>query len=137
MNTLLELFLSCFGFLVGLLCLRAGQTRRMHTQSTTYDLKFPADLAREDVERFLASLTGLLPPWWRRIVAQPVVSFELVAEQGKISHRVSVPATFRGYLESSFQAHLPGLRYEPVEAGDPWLPRKAATPVPCASTPRA
>lgn len=126
MNAALELFLACFGFLLGLLCLRAGQTQHMHARSAIYDLKFPADLAREDVERFLASLTGLLPPWWRRIVAQPVVSFELVAEAGSISHRVSIPVAARGYLESSFQAHLPGLRYQPVKPGDPWLPQKAA-----------
>jgi hypothetical protein len=126
MKTLLEIFVPCIGFLLGLLCLRAAQTRHMHAQSTTYDLKFPADLAREDVERFLASLTGLLPPWWKRIVAQPVVSFELVAEAGSISHRVSVPVAVRGYLESSFQAHLPGLRYKPVEADDAWRPQKTA-----------
>lgn len=125
MNALLELALSLSLLLPALLVYRAGASRQVQANSVTYELRFPRELEPEAVERFLASLTGLLPPWWRRLGAQPVVTLELLAEPGRLHHRLVVPASVRGSVESALQAHLPSVRAEPVEV-EPYALRQAA-----------
>lgn len=126
MKEALELLVAGTSLLAGLVILKAGEARRLATSPVVYDLRFPASLTSQDVERLLASLTALLPPWWKRIIAQPVVGFELYAEPGKISHRVIVPTSHCAFIEGAFQAHLPGVRYQRMAQSVAWQPLRAA-----------
>ena len=112
------LLIAVFGaaLLACLLVLRIDTAHWLRADHVVYSLKFPANLRPEDAERFLASLSGLLPPWWKRLIGQPVVAFELVATGTGISHQLVVPAAYAGFIESSLNAHLPGVRYEQGEA---------------------
>jgi hypothetical protein len=112
MNGLLDLLLSAAAVPPSALALRAGATATVQADPAILQLHFPSSLKPEDVERFLNSLTGLLPPWWRRVVTQPVVGFEVVAEPGSISHRLVVPRAVHGLVVSALQSQLPAVRYE-------------------------
>ena len=125
MTGLIELLVVGGTLPPSLLVLRAGSTRALHADPVIYELRFPSSLRAEDVERFLVSLTALLPPWWKRIVVQPVVVLELVATADQIRHRLIVPTVVKGYIDSALQAHVPGVRYQPIEP-ESWLPQSAA-----------
>lgn len=124
MNALLELLFAGGSLPPSLLTLRAGATHAIQANPVVYELHFPVNLAADDVARFLAGLTGLLPPWWKRIVTQPVIGFELVARGGTIRHRLIIPPSVQGYLDSALHAHLPAVRYEPVD-DEPFKPNYA------------
>ncbi len=125
MNAVFELVLASSALPPGFLALRAGCTRAVQARPVIYELRFPASLTADDVETFLASLTGLLPPWWKRIVRQPVVGFELVVTNSAVRHRLVVPPAVEGQLTSALQAHIPSVRYEAVPDAT-WTPRQAA-----------
>lgn len=98
-----------------LLALRYSETRRVQAGARTFKLTFPINLEVEPVERLLASLTGLLLPWWRRMLAQPAVIFETWATADGIQHYITVPRVATAQVSSALQAHLPGVRSEPIE----------------------
>ena len=50
-----------------------------------YRLTFPRDVRAEQVVAFARSLSGLLPPWWRRLVGGPVVVFEVTSNEHGIA----------------------------------------------------
>jgi hypothetical protein len=95
------------------------QTREVQAVNRTYRLTFPAELEAEAVERLLASLTGLLLPWWKRLSAQPAVVLEVRADASGIVHYLTTPHDAEGQVMSAIQAHLPGVRSEPVERSVP------------------
>lgn len=99
-------------FVLGLLSLRAGYTRALHANAAVLSLGFPAGLEVERVTRFLASLSGLLPPWWTRWLAQPAITFETLGGPDGISHRLVVPRSQLQVIENGLQAHLPSVRYQ-------------------------
>jgi hypothetical protein len=101
------------------LVLRAGATHNLQADPVIYELGFPGALSADDVARFLGSLTALLPPWWRRLVVQPVVGFEVEATADGTRHRLVIPRSIQGYMDSALQAHVPGVRYELTEP-EPW-----------------
>jgi hypothetical protein len=115
MTELLLVILSGSCLLIGTLVLRAGAARSDQHPSVTYDLIFPADLEAEPVTRFVSSLSGLLKPWYRRWVYQPVVHLEVVANASGISHRLVVPESVAPSIEAGLTAHLPSVRYQRVE----------------------
>lgn len=126
MNAVLELLLSVGLLPPALLIYRAGSSRSLQAGPVVYELRFPRELEVEAVERFLVALTGLLPPWWRRLQAQPVVTLELVAEPGSVTHALLVPTSVRTYVDSALRAHLPGITAVELTAGHQWLDLRRA-----------
>lgn len=121
MNAVYELALSAGLLPPALLIYRAGSSRQLQARPVVYELRFPGELEVEAVERFLVALTGLLPPWWRRVEAQPVVTLELIAEPRRIRHYLVVPKSVRTYVDSALQAHLPRIAAVEVTAPDELL----------------
>jgi len=124
MSALLELLVASGALPPSVLVLRAGATRNLQADPVIYELGFPGSLSTDDVARFLGALTALLPPWWRRLVAQPVVGFEVEATADGIQHRLVIPRPVQGYMDSALQAHVPGVRYELAEP-EAWQPTYA------------
>jgi hypothetical protein len=83
-----------------------------------YELRFPRGLATEAVEAWVGSLSGLLLPWWKRWLHSPVIVLETAADKTGIQHRLFVAEAFRHQIEDGLQAHLPGVRYTPMEIVD-------------------
>ena len=84
-----------------------------------YELRFPRDLETEAVRAFVGALSGLLPPWWKRWLSTPVVILETVATNYGISHQLLVDQSHAHHVENMLQAHLPGVRYTPLDAVPP------------------
>jgi hypothetical protein len=115
MNSLVFLAASSSLFVVAVLFLRASTNHEMQSGAVTYRLAFPTGLEAEAVTNFLAALNGLLLPWWRRWIGQPVICFEVRAGAGGITHFLTSPARVAGVIEAALTAHLPSVRYERVE----------------------
>ncbi|MDX6650010.1 MAG: hypothetical protein QOJ97_1961 [Solirubrobacteraceae bacterium] len=81
-----------------------------------FRVTFPRGATAEQVRAFMRSLSGLLPPRWRRVLGAPVVVFEVRAERGRITHHLIVPVASRDYVLGQLRAALPGVRTEAVEA---------------------
>lgn len=103
----------------GIVLLRLADLRQQHAQMTRYRLHFARDLDAEAVTRFLASLSGLLLPWWRRWHRTTFVVFEIRAKAGGIEHSLCVSRPWSTVIENMLQAHLPGLRYERCDLESP------------------
>ena len=115
MIPLLEVSLISATLIPAVLVLRFNSTRQLHSQMIIYRLSFPAELEAEAVQRFLAALSGLLLPWYRRWLARPGVVFEVVATKVGIFHQLAVPQRVRPAIEAAMSAHLPSVRYELLE----------------------
>lgn len=114
MTPFLEIFLSGCSLAAGLLVLRAGSAKHGQTPAVVYQLTFPSGLEAEPVIRFLSGLSGLLLPWWRRWIYQPVVALEVIATHTGIRHQLVAPESVAPRLEAALTAHLPSVRYERV-----------------------
>lgn len=111
----IELLVAGSALAAAAMLLKAGSVRQLQTESVTYVLSFPAGLEAEAVTDFLAALSGLLLPWWRRWVAQPVVVIEVAASDSGIEHRLAIPESVSGSVEAALTAHLPSVRYSRTE----------------------
>lgn len=86
------------------------------TAAQAFRLTFPRDTRPEQVVAFARSLSGLLPPWWRRWLAgTPAVTFEVTADEHGIGHRLIASAEQAGYVLAQLQAAVPGTRVEADE----------------------
>lgn len=101
--------------------LRALDARAAVEQLQTYRLRFPRGMQAEEVMVFLSGLAGIRPPWFLVWLQQPVVVFETHAREGKIEHRLIVPARLSDRALAHLRAALPSVRLEqqPTDA----LPR--------------
>ncbi|MFL6137400.1 MAG: type IV secretory system conjugative DNA transfer family protein [Frankiaceae bacterium] len=124
MSAALELLGTASLLPPALLVLRAGLTKEMQAAPVVLGLRFPGEFDAATVEAFLVALTGLLPPWWRRLVVQPVITFELLADADGVTHRLVVPQAAQEYVERALQAHAPSVRVEPV-TDTAWTPSYA------------
>ena len=100
-----------------------------------FRLIFPRGSTPQQVVAFARSLSGLLPPWWRRWLGTPAVIFEVAADEHGITHRLIVPAAQASYILAQLQAALPGTRVEeeavsPAEVGAAAELRISSTRVP-------
>jgi len=110
-------------FLIGVVVvLRSAEQSRLRASLVAYAVTFPRGLEDEAVQQLLTGVSGLLPPWWRRWLASPVVIFEIEASDAGIHHQVLVPRAWHAVLENELQACVPGVRYERLAALAP-LPR--------------
>lgn len=73
-------------------------------------LTFPRTVSDKEAVAAFRSLTGLLPPWWRRIFGTPVAILEAHASPSGIAHVLRLPAARADYVLGSLRAALPGLR---------------------------
>lgn len=100
--------------LIGLVALKWAEAERQRASLVAYRLRFPRDLEGELVERFLAGLSGLLLPRWRRWLSAPVVVLEVHAGPDGIEHFLLAPAAWSEVAENLLQSAVPGVRYEPT-----------------------
>jgi hypothetical protein len=116
------------GLAVGGLCavvaLRVLYAAREAEGRRTFAVTYPRGGAPDQVLAFARSLSGLLPPWWRRIVGSPAVVIESAADRSGIRHYLRLPAGSAEYVTGQLRAALPGVRI--VEADPPpFRPRLA------------
>src|SRR5262249_11595204 len=109
----------------GVFALRVGEARSMNASLVHYRLRFPRGMDVGAVEAFLAGVTGLPRPWWRRWIGTPYVVVELRASARGIEHQLLVPRPWASVVENLIQAHLPGVRYADA-APDPLNARVAS-----------
>jgi hypothetical protein len=110
----------------GTLLVRWLEARELAKNRRLYRMQFPRDLDPARVVYFLAGLSGLLPPWWRRPVATPAVVFEVLATEEAIDHYLLVPASLEPVVISHLRAALPGVRLTPQEGLPRWVPALAS-----------
>jgi hypothetical protein len=102
--------------LFGMIALRAGGRAQLHGDLVSYELSFPRELDAAATGNFLAGVSGLLPPWWRRWHSTPFVVIEIEASDKGIRHLITVPRQWAPAIENILQAGVPSVRYEPAEA---------------------
>lgn len=102
------------GCLIAAVLLRGAAARGSAQSLVAYQLRFPKGLELAGVESFLAGLSGLLLPWWRRWLASPYVVLEARATGAGIEHFAAVPAAWANTVENVLQSSVPSVRYEPV-----------------------
>lgn len=103
-------------FVVGLTVLRAADAREQRRSLVAIELRFPREQDAAGVEAFVAAISGLLPPWWRRWWHTPFVVSEVLADRSGTRHRLLVPRRFTRHVAGSLAAHLPGVSYEIADA---------------------
>ena len=118
MAPLLELSLAPSSLIPAVWLLKLGSSKDLHSRPVVLQLGFPAELDPEAVGRFLAGLSGLLPPWPRRWLTRPVVIFEVVATSNGVIHHLVIPRRAAATIQSALSAHLPSVRYERIEADE-------------------
>ena len=85
-GSLLPLLLGVGAIGVGLVLARAIEAAQYRSSLVGLDLRFPNQLDGQAVADFLASVTGILPPWWRRWLSRPFVVLEVRADAAGICH---------------------------------------------------
>ena len=96
----------------GLAGLAIAATTATDPSLRAFRLIFPRDASPEQVVAFVRSLSGLLPPWYRRWLGTPAVVFEVAANERGLTHRLVASADHAGYVLAQLQAALPGTRIE-------------------------
>jgi hypothetical protein len=104
-----ELALAAAG-LAGLAVVRALAARR--SDPVAFELSFPRGLTPEDALAAIRSLSGLLPPWWRRPFGVPTITLEAVGTADGIRHVLRVPSARAEFVVGALRAALPGLRVD-------------------------
>lgn len=106
------------GLGLGLVCLALVAGRSGTQDLVAFRLTFPRDTRPEQVVAFARSLSGLLPPWWRRVFAgTPAVIFEVASDEHGIVHRLIAATDQAGYVLAQLQAAVPGTRVELEDLG--------------------
>lgn len=99
---------------------RAARGRRV------FEVRFPRSLSVEDVEGFVRSMSGLLPPRWRRPFALPVVVWEIRADAEAISFHLRIEAGSTEFVVGQLRSALPAARIVEAEQPAPMRPTLAA-----------
>ena len=100
------------GIMLELVLARAADARQQRNSLEVFELRFPTNLDTDGVQAFIGGITGLLPPWWRRLWHTPFIGTEVLADRDGTHHRLLVPQAYARHVESSLAAHLPAVRYE-------------------------
>src|SRR5580704_695626 len=89
MTATLALLVASGGVLLSsVVFVRWVEGQRNAREQVSYELHFPKDIKAEAVQEFVSSLSGLLPPWWKRLFATPVVIFEVQSDASGIRHQM-------------------------------------------------
>ncbi len=92
------------------LLLRWQHLHRLASEHRSYRLQFPLGLKPESVTTFLAGLSGLLPPWYRRAVITNPIVLEIHSTPGGIAHYLVVPSRLVAIVAAHLRAALPSVR---------------------------
>lgn len=90
--------------------LRWLDVRRLNSTMHAYRLRFPRDLDPARIVRFVAGLSGLMPPWWQRPIRTSAITFETRATDLEIDHYLILPEALEPVVISHMRAALPGVR---------------------------
>jgi len=82
----------------------------VQTDPVAVRLTFPRTVSDKEAVAAFRSLTGLLPPWWRRLIGSPVAILEIHASPEGLVHVLRLPPARSDYVLGSLRAALPGLR---------------------------
>jgi hypothetical protein len=91
---------------------RVVVVERQERHRQTYTLRFPREVAPEQVTNFLLALAG-------RPSGRDSLVFETVAEQGRLTHRLRVPLRSVEFVQAQLRTALPGVRFAAVEHDAP------------------
>ncbi len=95
-----------------------GRILRRDGEPRVFEVVFPRDVTEGQVIASLRTITGLLPPLWRRaLVGSPTVTLEVWATHAGITHRLLVGAAQSPYVVSELSAAVPGVRLTEVASG--------------------
>jgi len=122
----LRLLAACIGLAASILLLRALEAKRMAATRRTYRLDFPRDVNAQAVTTFVGGLSGLLGPWWRRLIAMNYVVVEVSATDRGITHHLVIPHALVAVVVAHLRAALPGVRLSPDPDYQPHRPSLAA-----------
>jgi len=104
---------------VVVVALRWGFVAREASRRRTFRLSFAYGTEPGQVVAFWRSVSGLLPPWWKRWRQSPALVLQTSADASGISHFLTVAAGSSEYVLAQLRATLPGVRIEPVDAPGP------------------
>ncbi|MGH3539304.1 MAG: helicase HerA domain-containing protein [Pseudonocardiaceae bacterium] len=97
-----------------------AQVARWRQSLTGFELRMPRTATTDDLQRWLVTLTTLVPQRrrWSLLPHRPIC-VETTADQHGIRHIVLVPGQWRTHLLSALAAALPGARLEklPLDGG--------------------
>lgn len=110
--TLLVFIVAAAGLFGSILLLKLADAEEQRTSLVVISIRFPKEQDEAGVQAFLGSISGLLPPWWRRWWHTPFVVSEVLADHTGTRHRLLVPRRFVRHIEASLVAHLPGVAYD-------------------------
>lgn len=79
-------------------------------------LEFPRGVEPHSVESFVRSLSGLRLPYWRRVVGQPAIVFEVQASRDEVDFRLIMEAGSRDFVLGQLRNAIPGIRMSGVES---------------------
>jgi len=113
MITAALLLSACTGLAGVVVLLRALEANRLAATARTYRLDFPRDIDAQAVTTFVGGLSGLLGPWWRRLVSMNYLVVETSATDLGITHHLVVPDALVGVVVAHLRAALPGVRLSP------------------------
>lgn len=114
-GTLMALLLAGVGLACVVVLLRWLDARQLHADRHVYRLQFPKGLDPTGVVRFIAGLSGLMPPWWQRLISTPAIAFEVRATEEAIEHFLVVSESLEPVVISHLRAALPGARISTIE----------------------
>src|SRR4051795_12631353 len=100
MNPAVSLGLAASLMAIGVTWLRFVEQRRADLGREVFRLRFPRDTDAEAVIRFVAGLSGLRPPWYRRWLHVATVILEVHATKGQIEHVLVMPRRSSGFVLS-------------------------------------
>jgi hypothetical protein len=121
--------------LVGVAIGAISRVRGRAAEERVVALTFPRGLRAEQAVDALRALTGLLPPWWRRLFGAPAVVFDVVGMPAGIEHLLTVPAARAEFVLGALRAALPGLRVSDMGAR-PSVPIRLARELRCSGSGR-
>lgn len=81
----------------------------------TYRLTFPMELAGDQLQNWLRSISGTLRIGPTRLGGVPTVAFEMTASPAGIVHRIKVPWQHADYVIGQLRSLVPGIRVEPED----------------------
>ncbi len=91
---------------------RASGARASTTDAVRLRIRFDRSITMTDVAAFIAALTGLRPPWWKRLWRPVVVVFEVRSTGSGLEHGLIVQRTLLPRVTAALRTHLRSVRFE-------------------------
>ena len=108
-----------------ILGLRHREARNWASGLDPYRLVVPSGCDPAALQRFFASLTGLLPGRWERHIRVRGIGIEVDSSNGSIAFYLLIPHNQADIVTGSLRAHLPNARLVPEPSYEPSVPTLA------------